>query len=192
MRVLAPFFEASCRETSYHFVKTFFPSRTVSDDPEGHICETWETPFARGRPYASHQMKRTISRGGRRIKARQRALLHGRKGHPMIYIEQNLESFEHYILNSCRPKDFSLEALPHLFEWYSNMEQDWEIDLDEMAGEWSEYDDAGAMWRDFHEVDEALPIIYDPDQLESLTDAMEARGFNIIRTESGGWLIHEA
>lgn len=110
----------------------------------------------------------------------------------MIYIEQNLESFEHYILNSCRPKDFSLEALPHLFEWYSNMEQDWEIDLDEMAGEWSEYDDAGAMWRDFHEVDEALPIIYDPDQLESLNDAMEARGFNIIRTESGGWLIHEA
>ena len=110
----------------------------------------------------------------------------------MIYIEQNLESFEHYILNSCRPKDFSLEALPHLFEWYSNMEQDWEIDLDEMAGEWSEYDAAGAMWRDFNEVDEALPIIYDPDQLESLTDAMEARGFNIIRTESGGWLIHEA
>lgn len=58
------------RKTSYHFVKNFFPSRTVSDDPEGRTCETWETPFARGRPYASHQMKRTISRGELRIKAR--------------------------------------------------------------------------------------------------------------------------
>ena len=45
---------------------------------------------------------------------------------------------------------------------------------------------------DFHEMDEALPIIYDPDQLESLTDAMEARGFNILRTETGGWLVREA
>lgn len=33
----------ACRETSYHFVKNFFPSRTVSDDPEGRTYETWET-----------------------------------------------------------------------------------------------------------------------------------------------------
>lgn len=57
-------------ETSYHFVKNFFPSRTVSDDPDGRVRETWKTPPARGRPYASHQMKRTISRGELRIKAR--------------------------------------------------------------------------------------------------------------------------
>lgn len=62
--------EKVSRETSYHFVKNFFPSRTVSDDPDGRSCETWETPPVRGRPYASHQMKRTISRGELRIKAR--------------------------------------------------------------------------------------------------------------------------
>lgn len=61
---------AESRETSYHFVKNFFPSRTVSDDPDGRSCETWETPPVQGRPYASHQMKRTISRGELRIKAR--------------------------------------------------------------------------------------------------------------------------
>ena len=34
--------------------------------------------------------------------------------------------------------------------------------------------------------------VHDPDQLESLTDALEAVGYNIIRTETGGWLVHEA
>ncbi|WP_418970570.1 hypothetical protein, partial [Adlercreutzia sp.] len=57
-------------ETSYHFVKNFFPSRTVRDDPDGQTCETWKAPPVRGRPYASHQMKRTISRGELRVKAR--------------------------------------------------------------------------------------------------------------------------
>lgn len=57
-------------KTSYHFVKNFFPSRTVSDDPDGRVRETWKIPPARGRPSASHQMRRTISRGELRIKAR--------------------------------------------------------------------------------------------------------------------------
>lgn len=48
------------------------------------------------------------------------------------------------------------------------------------------------MWHENREVDEALPIIYEPDQLESLTDAMEAKGMTILRTETGGWLVHEA
>ena len=46
-----------------------FPSHTVSDDPDGRTCETWKAPPVRGRPSASHQMRRTISRGELRVKA---------------------------------------------------------------------------------------------------------------------------
>lgn len=209
---------AESRETSYHFVKNFFPSRTVSDDPEDRTCETWETPRARGRPYASHQMKRTISRGELRIKARktffifngnqrektfppgsldappapsgarQKASLHGRKGHPMLYIAATVEDLSAYEGLKC----FSKSALAAMIDWYDEQEIDQEADAAELRGEWTEYESAGEMWHDFRELDDALPIIYDPDQLESLTDAMEAQGFNIVRTESGSWLVHEA
>lgn len=63
-------------ETSYHFVKNFFPSRTVRDDPDGRTCETWGTHPARGRPSASHQMKRTISRATGRVKSRKTFPIH--------------------------------------------------------------------------------------------------------------------
>lgn len=89
-------------------------------------------------------------------------------------------------------KHFSKSALAAIIDWYDEQEIDQEADAAELRCEWAEYDDAGAMWHDFREVDEALPIIYDPDQLESLTDAMEAWGFNILRTETGGWLVREA
>lgn len=89
-------------------------------------------------------------------------------------------------------KHFSKAALAAMIDWYDEQEIDQEADAAELRGEWTEYEDAGEMWHDFRELDDALPIIYDPDQLESLTDAMEARGFNIVRTETGGWLTHKA
>lgn len=52
------------------FCQELFPSHTVSDDPDGRTCETWKAPPVRGRPSASHQMRRTISRGELRVKAR--------------------------------------------------------------------------------------------------------------------------
>lgn len=106
----------------------------------------------------------------------------------MLYIAATVEDLSSWESLKC----FSKPALIAIIDWYDEQEIDQEADAAELRGEWAEYDDAGAMWHDFSEVDEALPIIYDPDQLESLTDAMEARGFNIIRTETGGWLVREA
>lgn len=106
----------------------------------------------------------------------------------MLYIAATVEDLSSWEGLKC----FSKPALAAIIDWYDEQEIDQEADAAELRGEWAEYDDAGAMWHDFSEVDEGLPIIYDPDQLESLTDAMEARGFNIIRTETGGWLVREA
>lgn len=106
----------------------------------------------------------------------------------MLYIAATVEDLSTYEGLKC----FSKAALAAMIDWYDEQEIDQEVDTAELRGEWNEYDDAGAMWHGFRELDEALPIIYDPDQLESLTDAMEARGFNIVRTESGSWLVHEA
>lgn len=106
----------------------------------------------------------------------------------MLYIAATVEDLSSWEGLKC----FSKSALAAIIDWYDEREIDQEADAAELRGEWTEYDDAGAMWHDFHEMDEALPIIYDPDQLESLTDAMEARGFNILRTETGGWLVREA
>lgn len=106
----------------------------------------------------------------------------------MLYIAATVEDLSSWEGLKC----FSKPALAAIIDWYDEQEIDQEADAAELRGEWAEYDDAGAMWHDFREVDEALPSIYDPDQLESLTDAMEARGFNIIRTETGGWLVREA
>lgn len=106
----------------------------------------------------------------------------------MLYIDATVEDLSTYEGLKC----FSKPALAAIIDWYDEQEIDQEADAAELRGEWTEYEDAGEMWRDFREVDEALPIIYDPDQLESLTDAMEARGFNIVRTESGSWLVREA
>lgn len=106
----------------------------------------------------------------------------------MLYIAATVEDLSTWEGLKC----FSKSALAAIIDWYDEQEIDQEADAAELRGEWAEYDDAGAMWHDFREVDEALPIIYDPDQLESLTDALEAVGYNIIRTETGGWLVHEA
>ena len=106
----------------------------------------------------------------------------------MLYIAATVEDLSTWEGLKC----FSKSALAAIIDWYDEQEIDQEADAAELRGEWTEYDDAGAMWYALHDVDEGLPIIYDPDQLESLTDAMEARGFNIIRTETGGWLVHEA
>lgn len=89
-------------------------------------------------------------------------------------------------------KHFSKSALAAIIDWHDEQEIDQEADATELRGEWTEYEDAGEMWHENREVDEALPIIYEPDQLESLTDAMEAKGMTILRTETGGWLVHEA
>ena len=106
----------------------------------------------------------------------------------MLYIATTVEDLSTYEDLKC----FTKPALAAMIDWYDEQEIDQEADAAELWGEWTEYEDAGEMWHDFRELDEALPIIYDPDQLESLTDAMEASGFNIVRTESGSWLVHEA
>lgn len=106
----------------------------------------------------------------------------------MLYIAATVEDLSAYEGLKC----FSKSALAAMIDWYDEQEIDQEADAAELRGEWTEYESAGEMWQDFRELDDALPIIYDPDQLESLTDAMEAQGFNIVRTESGSWLVHEA
>lgn len=106
----------------------------------------------------------------------------------MLYIAATVEDLSSWEGLKC----FSKPALAAIIDWYDANGTDLEVDAAELRGEWDEYDTAAEMWYDFREVDEALPIIYDPDQLESLTDAMEARGFTAIRTESGSWLVHEA
>lgn len=106
----------------------------------------------------------------------------------MLFIAATVEDLSTYEGLKC----FSKAALAAMIDWYDADRTDLEVDAAELRGEWTEYDDAGAMWHDFREVDEALPYIYDPDQLESLTDAMEASGIAAIRTESGSWLVHEA
>lgn len=106
----------------------------------------------------------------------------------MLYIAATVEDLSAYEGLKC----FSKAALAAIIDWYDEQEIDQEADAAELRGEWTEYIDAREMWHENREVDAALPIIYDPDQLESLTDAMEAVGCNIIRTESGSWLVHEA
>lgn len=106
----------------------------------------------------------------------------------MLYIAATVEDLSSWEGLKC----FSKPALAAIIDWYDEQEIDQEADAAELRCEWDEYDDAGAMWHFCREVDEALPIIYEPDQLESLTDAMEAKGMTILRTETGGWLVHEA
>lgn len=106
----------------------------------------------------------------------------------MLYIAATVEGLSAYKGLRC----FSKSALAAMIDWYDEQDVHQEVDAAELRGEWTEYAGAAEMWQVNHEVDEALPTIYDPDQLESLTDAMEARGFNIVRTESGSWLVHEA
>ena len=106
----------------------------------------------------------------------------------MLYIAATVEDLSTYE----GLKHFSKPALAAIIDWYDEQEIDQEADAAELRGEWTEYEDAGAMWHENREVDEGLPYVYDPDQLESLTDAMEARGIAAIRTESGSWLVHEA
>lgn len=106
----------------------------------------------------------------------------------MLYIAATVEDLSAYEGLKC----FSKSALAAMIDWYDERKIDQEADAAELRGEWTEYEDAGAMWDENREVDDTLPHIYDPDQLESLTDAMEARGFNILRTESGSWLVREA
>lgn len=106
----------------------------------------------------------------------------------MLYIAATVEDLSTYE----DLKHFSKPALAAIIDWYDEQEIDQEADAAELRGEWTEYDDAGAMWYDCHDLDARLPIIYEPDQLESLTDAMEARGMNVTRTETGSWLVHEA
>ena len=45
-----------------------------------------------------------------------------------------------------RPNSFSVPALRHIFEFYNALDFGWEFDIDEVCGEWSEYDDAAKMW----------------------------------------------
>lgn len=99
----------------------------------------------------------------------------------MLYIAATVEDLSSWEGLKC----FSKSALAAIIDWHDEQEIDQEADAAELRGEWTEYDDAGAMWYALHDVDEGLPIIYDPDQLESLTDALEAVGYNIIRTETG-------
>lgn len=106
----------------------------------------------------------------------------------MLYITATVEDLSTYEGLKC----FSKAALAAIIDWYDADGTDLEVDAAELRGEWTEYDDAGEMWHENREVDEGLPYVYDPDQLESLTDAMEARGIAAIRTESGSWLVHEA
>lgn len=106
----------------------------------------------------------------------------------MLYIAATVEDLSSYEGLKC----FTKPALAAMIDWYDEQEIDQEVDAAELRGDWDEYDDAGAMWHFCREVDETLPIIYDPDQLESLTNALEARGMTVLRTESGSWLVYGA
>ena len=106
----------------------------------------------------------------------------------MLYIAATVEA-----LSSWEGlKHFSKSALAAIIDWHDEQEIDQEADAAELRGEWTEYESASELWRCNRQVDFNLPHLYDPDQLESLTDALEAVGYNIIRTETGGWRVHEA
>lgn len=106
----------------------------------------------------------------------------------MLYITATVEDLSTWEGLKC----FSKSALAAIIDWYDEQDIDQEVDAAELRAEWDEYDDAGTMWNFCREVDKALPIIYDPDQPESLTDAIEARGMTVLRTETGGWLVRGA
>ncbi|WP_304426560.1 hypothetical protein [uncultured Adlercreutzia sp.] len=90
-----------------------------------------------------------------------------------------------------RPNCFSVSALRRMFQWYDSMYYDWEFDMDEACGEWTEYDDAAKMWDENHGLDRNLPHLYDPDQLEDLLTAMASRGITFAQLDNGCWLTRE-
>lgn len=107
-----------------------------------------------------------------------------------LYIECDLEDVQRVFANCGRLRSFSAAALGAMLDWYDENDVKQELDVAELCGEWDEYDDAGAMWAEYSHLDSCLTEAYEPDMLDDLVDAIEARMGDVIRTESGSWLVH--
>lgn len=106
----------------------------------------------------------------------------------MLYIAATVEDLSSYEGLKC----FSKAALAAIIDWYDENGVDQEADAAELRGEWNEYESAAEFWRNCRQADRNLPHFYDPEQLEALVDAVEAETGDVIQTEIGTWLVHEA
>ncbi len=58
----------------------------------------------------------------------------------MIYKEINFCAFEDEFKGTLYENNFSYEALEELFNYYDNLDENYELDVTEIAGDWTEWD----------------------------------------------------
>jgi len=79
--------------------------------------------------------------------------------------------------NSDYENKYSYDALGIIFDWYEENEPDYDFDIGEVAGSWSDYDDLDDLERDFYyliENDEDYEELEDEEEkIEYLTKEIE-------------------
>ncbi len=99
-----------------------------------------------------------------------------------IYKTIDIWDFRKAFANSGRSSDYSGAALEFLFEQYSDLEKDWELDVIAICCEWTEYDEPNDLWEAYGYL---IGGKYDPDRFGELLEAIGDRtNYRILENHS--------
>lgn len=99
----------------------------------------------------------------------------------MIYVECDFQNFAQQFEAYGRGNQFSRRALEALFNWLSELESNYRLDVIELCCEWAEYDDAELLEDFGHLADSGSRGI--GKLLEALNDETDVLAFG------DGWLV---
>ena len=99
----------------------------------------------------------------------------------MIYVECDFQDFVQQFEAYGRGSQFSRAALETLFDWLSEPEGNYRLDVIELCYEWAEYDDAELLEDFGHLTDSGSRSV--GELLEALNDETDVLAFD------GGWLV---
>lgn len=99
----------------------------------------------------------------------------------MIYVECDFQDFAQQFEAYGRGNQFSRIALEALFDWLSELEGNYRLDVIELCCEWSEYSEAGLLEDFSHLADSGSQSV--GELLEALNDETDVLAFD------GGWLV---